>query len=129
MSAYQLQVGVASLTWEAGERLAVLRFTELGTGGRAEAEQLSAQLTAWTGDPAEPFCLLVDCASIADVDAGWRAAWADCLSRNRDAVTVAWFNANARIQLIVLMFLKGTGVTGEAFEDEAEARQWLASRP
>jgi hypothetical protein len=43
----------------------------------------------------------------------------------RDRGTVGWFNASARIRLVIIMFQKGTGVTGAAFETEAEARAYL----
>jgi hypothetical protein len=59
------------------------------------------------------------------VDAGWRAVWGGFFRERRDAATLAWFNANARLRLLVLMFRKRAGVHGRAFETEDEAVAWL----
>lgn len=122
------RAGPATLTWDDDERLAVLRFVEPGAGGLEDAEELTGKLAGWTAEDPGPYRLLVDCSEIADVDAGWRATWAECLAQHAHAVTVAWFNATPHIQLVILMFKKGTGVPGEAFATEREARAWLATR-
>lgn len=123
----QITVDPVRLAWDADERLATLRFLHDGVGDRQHAHELTQQLRTWTGDPPEPYRFLVDCSAIVDVDAGWRAAWAEYFKRSRASATVAWFNANARIRLVILMFRKGTGVHGRAFATEDEARAWLAA--
>ncbi|GGI08502.1 hypothetical protein [Egicoccus halophilus] len=121
-------VGPAQLEWDTGQRRGVLRFVEHGRGGRVEAERLVRRLQGWVGDSAVPYDFLVDCSEIVDVDASWRAIWGEHFRADRDHATLAWFNANPRIQLIVLMFIKGTGVTGQAFATEDEARDWLSGQ-
>ncbi|MFA9431010.1 hypothetical protein [Egicoccus sp. AB-alg2] len=120
--------GPAELEWDAAERFATLRFVEAGEGGRYEAETLSARLVEWVGEPPAPYDFLVDCSELVDVDASWRAIWGEHFRKHRDAATMSWFNANPRIQLLIVMFLKGTGVTGKPFEHEADARAWLAAQ-
>lgn len=116
--------GPVVLTWDPARRLARLGFAELGVGGRRHAEELSRQLDAWAGST-EPFSMLVDCSDIVDGDAGWRAVWGEWFRARREVVTLAWFDANARVRLLILMFRKGTGVHGRAFATEEEARSWL----
>lgn len=120
--------GPAELTWDRAARFATLRFVEAGEGGRDAANDLKDALLAWVGNPAEPYDFLVDCSEIVDVDASWRAIWGDHFRAHRDVATVSWFNANPRIQLVVVLFIKGTGVNGKPFEHEAEARAWLADQ-
>jgi hypothetical protein len=118
--------GPVELRWHPQRRLGELRFVEAGFGGGGDAEALVAQLRAWVDAGAGgPFRLLVDCSEMVDVDAGWRNTWGDFFKRERDRGTLGWFNAGPRIQLVIIMFRKGTGVTGEAFETEAEARAYL----
>ena len=118
--------GPTELEWDDVRRYATLRFVESGVGGRDEAEMLSAQLADWVGQPElRPYRLLVDCSEMVDVDASWRAIWGEHFRAHREIATLAWFNANPRIQLIVLMFLKGTGAKGRPFEHEADARAYL----
>jgi hypothetical protein len=118
--------GPVELSWDADARLAALRFVERGVGGRGEAERIVGQLQAWVGaGGGGPFRLLVDCSDMVDVDAAWRNTWGDFFKRERERGTVGWFNASARIRLIIIMFQKGTGVTGQAFETETEARAYL----
>lgn len=120
------KVGPTELEWDEARRYATLRFVEPGTGGRDEAETLTTALAAWVGGPAPaPYRLLVDCSEMVDVDASWRAIWSEHFRAHRDVAVLAWFNANPRIQLIVLMFLKGTGAKGRPFASEAEARAYL----
>lgn len=127
MTQQVVQVGPVELTWQPDRRLATMRFVEEGIGGKVEAQTLSAQLTAWAGEPGERYRLLVDCSEIVDVDAGWRAVWAKHFRADRDVARVAWFNANARVRLIILMFRKGTQVEGRAFATEQEAEEWLVT--
>lgn len=123
------RLGAAELTWDPDRRSAVLRFVdETGTAGRAEAEQLTGDLERWLGGEREPFDLLVDCTEIRAIDAAWRQLWADFFIEHRDHAVLAWFNANPEIALIVTMFRKGTGVEGEAFPDEEDARAYLEER-
>jgi hypothetical protein len=118
--------GPAVLAWDPAARLGVLRFVEPGVGGLLEAKRLTEQLRTWVDDgDGGPFRLLVDCAEMVDVDAGWRNIWGEFFKRERDRSVVGWFNAGPRIQLVILMFRKGTGVTGEAFPTEAAARAYL----
>lgn len=124
MAANDIRVGPVRLTWDPTDRTATMRFVEPGIGGREEAERLSERLDDWAGT-AEPFQVLIDCSDIVDADAGWRAVWGDWARDRRDVATLAWFNANARVRLLILMFRKGTGVTGRAFATESEARSWL----
>lgn len=122
----RMRTGPVELSWAPEERYAVLRFVEFGTGGRREAEELTTALARWVGPGATHFRFLVDCSEMVDVDAGWRATWAEFFKRYRDRSTIAWFNANPRIRLVIVMFQKGTGVTGKTFATEAEARAYLA---
>lgn len=120
--------GPAQLEWDPTTRSAVLRFVEQGEGGRAEATTLSEQLDTWVGQPPQPYDFLVDCSEMVDVDASWRAIWGEYFRRHNEVATLSWFNANPRIQLLILMFLKGTGVHGQPFEHESEARAWLVDQ-
>jgi hypothetical protein len=121
-----VEVGPVELSWDPEVRLARLRFTEPGTGGGPEAERLTAQLASWVDEGGGgPFRLLVDCSEMVDVDAAWRTTWGNFFKEERDRSTIGWFNASARIRLVIIMFKKGTGVTGEAFESESEARAYL----
>jgi hypothetical protein len=119
--------GPVELRWDPERRLGELRFVEAGVGGGDEAEALVGRLGTWVdaGDGG-PFRLLVDCSEMVDVDAGWRNIWGDFFMRERHRSVAGWFNAGPRIRLAIIMFQKGTGVTGEAFETEAEARAYLA---
>jgi hypothetical protein len=122
----QIRAGPTELTWDPIARTATLRFVEEGEGGREEAERLTAQLSTWVGDPdPEPYQLLVDCSSMVDIDAGWRTTWAEYFKDHREHATIAWFNASPWIRLIILLFKKATGIRGEIFGEEAEARRWL----
>lgn len=120
---YETKAGPVVMRWDAGSRMAHVHFAETGVGGREHAERLSGQLEEWVGD--EPFRMLFDCSDIVDGDAGWRAVWGEWFRARRDQATLAWFNANPRVRLLILMFRKGTGVNGRAFATEAEARSWL----
>lgn len=124
-----LQAGPATLTWLADERVAVLRFVEAGVGGGEEADRLTEVLERRLGTDPGPFQLLVDCSQIADVDAAWRTRWAEFFKAHSDGAVVAWFNASPKVQLAILMFRRGVGVRGEAFETETEARDYLAATP
>lgn len=125
MSELEARSGPVRLTWDPDARWGVVRFAEPGTGGRPEAEELAVVLDEWLGSPPQPFRMLVDAGQMVDVDAGWRAAWGQFFRERRDAATLAWFDANARLRLLILMFRKGTGVHGRAFETEDEAVAWL----
>jgi anti-anti-sigma regulatory factor len=121
------RLGAAQLTWDPDARCATLEFVdEAGRAGRAEAEHLTTDLEAWLGQHRAPFQLLVDCTEIAQIDAAWRQLWADFFTDHRDHATIAWFNANPEVALIITMFRKGTGVDGEVFATEDEARSYLA---
>lgn len=123
------RLGAAELTWDPEARFAVLRFVdEAGSAGRAEAEHLIAALERGVGISRAEFRLLVDCTEIASIDAAWRQLWADFFTTHRDHAVLAWFNASPQIELIVTMFRKGTGVTGETFATEEEARAYLAAQ-
>jgi hypothetical protein len=118
--------GPVELRWDPRRRLGELRFVETGVGVGADAEALVARLRAWIDAGAGgAFRLLVDCSEMVDVDAGWRNTWGDFFKRERGRGTLGWFNAGPRIRLAIIMFRKGTGVTGEAFGTEAEARAYL----
>jgi fructosamine-3-kinase len=129
MGTTTVAAGPARLSWDAEERLGVLRFVEQGVGGAAEAERLTASLRAWL-DEDEParYGFLVDCAEIVDADAGWRTTWGEFFQRERTRAVIGWFNANPRIRLVIIMFRKGTGVTGEAFATESEARAYVTEK-
>jgi hypothetical protein len=123
------RLGAAELTWDHDARSGVIRFVdETGSAGRPEAEQLTSDLERWVGPEREPFELLVDCTQMVSIDAAWRQLWADFFVDHRDHAVLAWFNANPEIDLIVTMFRKGTGVTGEVFATEEEARLYLAGQ-
>jgi hypothetical protein len=123
------RLGAAELVWDADTRRGTLRFVDpIGHAGGPEAEQLSTDLATWLaagGDETAPFSLLVDCTEIRSIDAAWRQVWADFFIAHRDQARLAWFNATPQIQLIITMFRKGTGVRGEAFVEESEARAYL----
>jgi hypothetical protein len=121
-----VQAGPVALAWDEGARLATLRFVEHGVGSGPEAERLTGRLRQWVDEqPGGPFRLLVDCSEMVDVDAAWRSIWGDVFKQVRDRAVVGWFNANPRVRLAIIMFKKGTGVAGEAFATEAEARTYL----
>lgn len=124
------RLGAAELSWDPERRAGVLRFVETsGAAGGDEAARLTADLESWLAEgPRSPFAFLVDCTEIRTVDAGWRQVWADFFITHRDQAQLAWFNASPEIALIVTMFRKGTGVTGEAFATEEEARAYLATQ-
>jgi anti-anti-sigma regulatory factor len=125
----QTRCGPAQLTWEPELRRATLRFVDTaGRAGRPEAEHLTAALERWIGEEPAPFELVVDCTEIGHIDAAWRQLWADFFTDHRDHATLAWFNANPEIALIVTMFRKGTGVAGEVFATEQEALRYLDGR-
>lgn len=124
MDRNDIRSGPAALSWDPESRTAVLTFVEPGVGGRIEAQELSQQLEAWVG-PEGPFRVLVDCSDLVDADAGWRAVFGEWFREHRGRGTIAWFNANPRVRLLILLFRKGTGVHGRAFATEAEARSWL----
>jgi hypothetical protein len=121
-----VRAGPTELRWDPVIRLAELRFVEPGTGGGVEAERLTSQLARWADEDEGDFRLLVDCSAMVDVDAAWRQTWGTYFQQVRDRAVVGWFNASARIRLVIIMFKKATGVVGEAFETEAEAREYLA---
>jgi hypothetical protein len=121
-----VRAGPTELRWDPDARLAELRFVEPGTGGGVEAEQLTTHLARWVDEDGGHFRLLVDCSEMVDVDAAWRQTWGTYFQQARDRAVVGWYNASARIRLVIIMFKKATGVTGEAFESEAEARDYLA---
>jgi hypothetical protein len=120
-----VRAGPTELRWDPATRLAELRFVEPGTGGGPEAESLTTQLGRWADEDGGHFRLLVDCSEMVDVDAAWRNIWGSFFQQERVRSTVGWFNASARIRLVIIMFRKGTGVVGEAFETEGEARAYL----
>jgi hypothetical protein len=120
-----VRAGPTELRWDPDTRLAELRFVEPGTGGGDEAERLTSQLARWVDEDGGSFRLLVDCSEMVDVDAAWRQSWGTYFQEARDRAVVGWFNASARIRLVIIMFRKATGVVGEAFETEAEARDYL----
>lgn len=124
MDANEMRTGPVALSWDATSRTARLAFVEPGVGGRQEAEDLSRQLDAWMG-PEGPFRVLVDCSDLVDADAGWRAVFGEWFRGRKDRAVIAWFNANPRVRLLILLFRKGTGVHGRAFATEEEARSWL----
>lgn len=121
----RLRVGPTELTWSPDARLATLRFVASGTGGADEAQQLTAELERHLTAAPGPFRFLVDCGEMVDVDAGWRAVWAEVFKEHAHEAVIAWFNANPKIQVIILMFRRGLGVEGEVFATEDEARAYL----
>ncbi|MEX1164917.1 MAG: hypothetical protein WEB03_15205 [Nitriliruptor sp.] len=123
------RLGAAELVWDEQTREGLLHFVdEAAAAGSPEAEQLTGDFERWLEDaPAGRFRLLVDCTEIASIDAGWRQGWADFFLGHRDEAVIAWFNASPEVALIITMFRKGTGVRGEAFATEQEAREYLAA--
>lgn len=101
MPQHVVGAGPAQLEWQPDRRRAVLRFVERGEGGRREAETLCGQLATWVDEPPAPYQLLVDCSEIVDVDASWRATWAEHFRAHRDVATLSWFNANPRLRLMI----------------------------
>jgi hypothetical protein len=121
-----IQAGPVELSWDEEARLGTLRFVESGVGTGRDAERLTSQLRTWIeARGGGAFRLLVDCSEMVDVDAGWRNTWGDFFKGQRERGTVGWFNATARIRLVIIMFQKGTGVAGKAFATEPEARAYL----
>jgi hypothetical protein len=128
VTTYTSRLGAAELVWEAEARHGTLRFVdERGRAGGPEAEKLTRDLAAFAAEgPADaPFTFLVDCTEIASIDAAWRQTWADFFAAHRHRARMAWFNASPEIDLIITMFRKGTGVEGETFAEEADARAYL----
>lgn len=124
------RLGAAEIVWDGQARHGTLRFVdERGRAGGPEAEQLTSDLTRFLaeGPPDAPFTFLVDCTEIEAVDAAWRQTWADFFTAHRDRARLAWFNATPEIELIITMFRKGTGVEGEVFKHESDARAYLGA--
>lgn len=129
MTVHEHRAGPASLTWDDDARLGTLRFVDEGIGTREHAEELVGALRSWTAEEGGTYRFLVDCGRIRDVDAGWRATWAEYFKTQTRDATIAWFNASSWIKLVILMFRKGTGVHGAVFTTEDEARAWITAQP
>lgn len=117
------------LTWDPATRFMEMRAVEASArvdGPMAEA--LCAKAAEWVGSNPAPFRILVDVANVTEVDAEWRAEWADFFRTRRAAATIAWCRANPLLRIIIRMFVLGTRVHGRAFATEAEARGWLEAQ-
>ena len=118
------QVGPVHLAWEPRERLARMYFDGPGADpGSEEAAACIATIEQWAGS--EPFRLLVDCAGLRSTQAGWRSEFASFFKRRGHTDRVAWFNMNPLVDMMVTMFVRGVGIRGRGFRDEAAARAWL----
>jgi hypothetical protein len=76
--------------------------------------------------------MLVDCGRLSNVDAAWRSAFSHYFKKERHHSSVAWFNANALVRTMILMFVTAMRVSGpfdgKAFATEEGARSWLREK-
>lgn len=129
----RLELHGIELTWDPDARLAVFRFLGEDTAARGkDAPAFLDALREWTQPPEVPWAVLVDCGRLSNVDAGWRSAFWAYFKNERDHVSVAWFNANALVRTMILMFVTAMRVAGpfngKAFATEEEARSWLREK-
>lgn len=118
------------LTWDPDVRVAVFRFLQQGTNATGkDARVFLEAIGEWTRPPDASWAMLVDCSQLSNVDAGWRSAFSAHFKHERHRASVAWFNANALVRTMVLMFVTamrfGGPFKGKAFATEEEARSWL----
>lgn len=118
------------LTWDPETRLAVFRFSQENTAARGEdARAFLEAVREWTQPPEVRWGMLVDCSQLSNVDAGWRSEFSSHFKHERNRAAVAWFNANALVRTMVLMFVTAMRLAGpfrgKAFATEEEARSWL----
>jgi hypothetical protein len=123
-----ITVGPAEMTWDAGSRLAVLRFEREMRATGTDAEKLIEALTHWIGAEGRPFALLGDGGNLAGVDAAYRASWGKFLRQHRAECSIAFFNMSPVVRIAAEMFRIGTGLQLKAFAREGEARAWLQQR-
>jgi hypothetical protein len=118
------------LTWDPHVRLAVFRFLREDTAATgADARAFLDAVEEWTQPPDARWGMLVDCSQLSNVDAAWRSAFSAHFKHERHRASVAWFNANALVRTMVLMFVTAMRLAGpfdgKAFATEEEARSWL----
>lgn len=129
----RLEIDGVELVWDPDARLAVFRFLREGAAARgANAPAFLDAFREWTQPPGVPWAVLVDCSQLSNVDAAWRSAFSSYFKAEREHVSVSWFNANALVRTMVLMFVTAMRLTGpfngKAFGTEEEARSWLRER-
>jgi hypothetical protein len=126
----RLERGGIELTWDPDVRLAVFRFLQQDTAATGkDAQAFLGAVDEWKQPPDAPWAMLVDCSQLSNVDAAWRSAFSAYFKNERQRASVAWFNANALVRTMVLMFVTAMRLAGpfngRAFATEEEARSWL----
>lgn len=129
----RVELNDMELTWDPDARLAVFRFLKPDVTARGKDAQFFLDAVRdWTTDSDAPWGMLVDCGQLSNVDAGWRSAFSSYYKNERHRASVAWFNANALVRTMVLMFVTAMRVSGafngKAFATEEGARSWLREK-
>jgi hypothetical protein len=117
--------GAIQMTWEAGPRLAVIRFERETQATGEDARMMVEALTRWIGTDGKPFGLLGDGGRLSGLDAEYRSRWGSFLRQHRADCFTAFFNMNPVVRIAAEMFRLGTGLRLKAFATEPEARAWL----
>ena len=117
--------GAIELTWDAGSRLAHLRYERETAATGPDARVLVDALATWVGTEPRPFALLADNERNTSVDAEWRSIWGTFFKARRDHSYIAVYHMNAVIRVVAKMFRVATGMKLNAFADEQSARSWL----
>jgi hypothetical protein len=119
--------GNIEMTWEAKNRLAVLRFKSETPATGKDARLLVDAFKSWIGKEGKPFALLGDGDKLTSLDAEYRSIWAAFLRQHRGDCSIAFFNMNPLIRVAADMFRLGAGLNIRAFGQgqEEQARAWL----
>ena len=123
-----VNVGPISLTWDAGIRLAVMRFSEPAIGTGAAADTLVKAMTRWVGTDLRPFGMLADTKNNSSVDAQWRATWGSFYKAHRTSGVMAVFNTGPVLRVAAELFRLAVGLNLKAFDHEEDARAWLRAQ-
>jgi hypothetical protein len=129
----RLELKDMELTWDPDSRVAVFRFLRPDTEAKGEdAHVFLDAVHEWTQPSDDSWAMLVDCGRLSNVDAAWRSAFSNYFRQERERASVAWFNANALVRTMILMFVTAMRLSGpfhgKAFATEEEARSWLREK-
>jgi hypothetical protein len=118
----------ADITWDAGSRVAFVRYKLAARLAVGDGVLLVDALTGWIGTESTPFAVIADAKELRGTDGSCRAHVSTFFRRHRETALVALFNMGPVIQVVVEMFRVGTGIQLETFGDEARARAWLRTK-